>query len=442
MTATGNIILKRNRFVAGSSGMSEPEKIQMQQHSEDSTGLEFLNARAIGLILLVWIIGGASFAATWWYVPFDQKPLWALALLIWTLLSPLLLSFTSLVCSIILIVSGWPTLSERLCHLAVILFRIGWWPLSLAGLRVPSLMIDFYVLTLVGNCKFQKAESVAKASLMQKEQQCGTRGATLCHPLLTLAIVCSQLGKLSEAEAYLKRALSISKEQRGTLASITRSKLLHESGNLYRMALKFDQAETSYLNAIDESRTLGLDRQDGLFLALGEIYTITDRLSKAESSLEKARTGQNKFCSKAIVMCWRWRWLRKMGVLRIKQGRLVEADELISEAVRITKKRASGLPTENIETLKVSALLEAAKQNLELSDSLYRQALSLAEHVYGSSHPVTADILYQYANLLLKKSKNEESLQLKSRADAIKDRVWTELATTCNNDIFLLESDR
>jgi len=397
-----------------------------QDHSKSSE-FWFLNPLAVLLVVLVWIAGGSLVVCLWWSANFAAKFLWAFALWAWIILSPIILSLSLCTLSIGAMFVGMIRISELLGYISTMVFRVSSTPLSWIGINLFSFPTDCYVMSLIASCKYHRAETVIRASLSEREKKCGSNDTALCGDLVSLAQTLSYIGQFNEAESCIKRSLSIKARSRKSNDYPPLHLIYYALGDIYKMALRFKDAEKSYLMAVQHCEASKVPRMESVFNIstslyfsnLGEVYTRTGKLEEAEKCFDKAKSGYKSMATKSVTMSY----LRKVGVLRVKQGRRGEAEQCIAEAVKLCEKCATGIPSEKITTLKAAALLESDKGNFARSEAMIKDALSLAERVYGLDHPEISDILDQYADLLSNQSRQDEAGNCIARSAAIKNLV-------------------
>jgi hypothetical protein len=61
----------------------------------------------------------------------------------------------------------------------------------------------------------------------------------------------------------------------------------------------------------------------------------------------------------------------------------------------------------------------ARKGRYAAAEKLYQRALALVERTLGASHPMAAEVLECYADLLARTNRSSEAIAMKSRADAV-----------------------
>lgn len=400
-----------------------------------STASNFLSPSIIALVFAGWILGGAFIFGGWWHSAMAQKVWWASGLLLWIIFSPLLMSMLLMFSSGVLLLSGFPIAGELVSRLAVAVFRLAAFQFKIAGIRLPSFVIDIHVMTLVCNGKLHEAEQYARAQLEEKENIHGSASACLCDPLISLARVSRRLGNFSEAEGHLIQALRNSDNEGGFYINATRAILKNsiweELGKLYLDAFKFEQAEQCWFKAIDmlqqpenpQSTADNEESEGRLRGLLGKLYISANRLDEADTCMMKGRAGARKLVSDLTTLDWR----RDMAILRTKQGRIEEAEEFLKSVSTLTEKYAKSNPEDRSESLGCEGFVAMAKNQLQQSEECYKKALSLAENLFGNRHPAIAGLLYNYATLLSKQGRDRESAEAISRADSIKNEVQASL---------------
>lgn len=73
------------------------------------------------------------------------------------------------------------------------------------------------------------------------------------------------------------------------------------------------------------------------------------------------------------------------------------------------------------------------KERYAAAEKLYQRALRLVEKKFGTSHPMTAEVLECYGDLLVRTERCGEGIAMKSRADAVWRACFPRFCRTCND---------
>jgi tetratricopeptide (TPR) repeat protein len=109
-----------------------------------------------------------------------------------------------------------------------------------------------------------------------------------------------------------------------------------------------------------------------------------------------------------------------LGYLRLKQGKIEEAEELIHEAYAINKRVLGNSHPLLVPTLDNLADVFRAQGREDEAEEVYQRALHLCENYLVATHPALALCLEHYAALLDSLSRSAEAERLRERARPVR----------------------
>ncbi len=238
------------------------------------------------------------------------------------------------------------------------------------------------------------------------------RGREVVASLNSLGLAYEQMGRFSEAERYLRRALT-----EVDLSEPDRALLLTNLSLVDREAGRMNAAEALLDQAIAiESQTLS--PEDGRLLlaraALAELFLMERRYQQAQPMLEELLAAFEKHPG-------RWQQeiatlLGDLGVVRQIQGKNVEAIDLLLRAIAMHE---AELGSEHPILLRPLVNLARALAEVGKADdagAIFHRAVEIAEQRLGPEHPAYSDVLLSYAAFLRSTGHKREAKSLEARS--------------------------
>lgn len=227
-----------------------------------------------------------------------------------------------------------------------------------------------------------------------------------------------ELGRLTEAEQLLRRA--VRETDSFVAADPRRATALNNLASVYRLEGKYDQAETSYQQALDI-----LDRAFGskhLAVAtalnnLADLYRVRRRLDDAEPLYLRALEIKRYFLTDSHPSLATT--LNNLGLLYHARGDYNRAEPLYWRAYTIRKNALGEKHPETIQSLSNLAVVHHDRGDLAEAERLYQDVLALRQEVLPRDSPVLAATLNEYAALLRQLDRAEEAIPLEARARTI-----------------------
>jgi tetratricopeptide (TPR) repeat protein len=236
--------------------------------------------------------------------------------------------------------------------------------------------------------------------------------------LNSLGLAFEQMGRFSEAERYLRRALG-----EPDLSESDRALLLTNLSLVYREAGRTIPAEALLNQAIAiETETLSPD--DGRLLlaraALAELFLMEGRYHQAQPMLEESLAAFEKNPDQRRQEIATL--LGDLGVVRQVEGRGEDAIDLFRKAIAIHEAALGAEHPMLLRPLVNLAKAQAASGKVDDAGAIFRRAVAIAEQRLGSGHPAYSDVLRSYAAFLRNTGHKREAKSLEARSlDARRD---------------------
>ena len=191
----------------------------------------------------------------------------------------------------------------------------------------------------------------------------------------SISVLYYDLGKLTEAEPMLQRALAsyekaLGKDHISTLATVNNLGLLyHIQGKLAKAESMYQRALASYEKALVKDHTSVFDTVNNL----GVLYRDQGKLTKAESMYQRALSGKEKALGKDHISTLDT--VNNLGVLYYYQGKPTEAESMYQRVLSGKKKALEKDHISILDTVKNLGVLYRAQGKLAEAESMYQRAL-------------------------------------------------------------------
>ena len=116
--------------------------------------------------------------------------------------------------------------------------------------------------------------------------------------------------------------------------------------------------------------------------------------------------------------------LRMLGDVRLRQGDLVQAKTVLSQAIGIMLNHHDVWSKEMAPFILELANLRLSEGNLKQAHDNYHAALNIYEQSYGTQHLMTANVLEKMAQLYIVREDTQEADRLLSESLQIKTRIY------------------
>ncbi len=223
------------------------------------------------------------------------------------------------------------------------------------------------------------AEPLFRRALGLLEKTAGPDAPETAAAVVYLSEACAALGRRSEAEDLLRRAVASAEADPRRYAEAAAR--LSDLASLERAMGRDDQAEAAYRRAVAVTETaLGPERRQ-----------VSDRLSD-------------------------------LALFEHDRGRFDEAEPLYRRALAIKEKRLGPGDPEVLASLNDLALFEEARGKDSEAETLYLKALADGERAHGRDSPLLASALNNYAHLLRRTGRAAQAAEFEERARALPKR--------------------
>ena len=280
---------------------------------------------------------------------------------------------------------------------------------------------DYIGMCLIEQTKYNQADS----DLAPAARLAATLGDSLgeAATLNNLAVALRALGRYSEAESLLKRALGMHEKIFGPGYPNVATSQRNLAG-LYSDQGKYSLAESLLKHVLEtHERVFG---PDGPPLAtdlsnLGRLYQAQDKYGEAESMFARALRIRERDLGPFhpdVATC-----LNNLAMLYRDQARYAEAVPLAERALGIVEK-AFGPDHPNVATfLNNLAGLYKAQGRYVQAETLYTRALKSCVAAFGPAHPRVALVLENMADLYQKMGRANDARTCAERAAEIRETL-------------------
>ncbi len=287
-----------------------------------------------------------------------------------------------------------------------------------------TLLANSVASTLYELGRYSEAEPLMRRALQIDETSYGPDHPTVAIDLNNLAQLLKDTNRLTEAEPLMRRALQIDETSYGpdhptvaidlnNLAQLLKdTNRLTEAEPLMRRALQID--ETSYG---PDHPTVAIDLNN-----LAQLLKDTNRLTEAEPLMRRAlQIDETSYGPDHPTVA---RDLNNLALLLQDTNRLTEAEPLMRGALQIAETSyGPEHPTVAIELNNLAMLLKDTNRLTE-AEPLILLALQIDETSYGPEHPMVARDLNNLALLLKDTNRLTEAEPLMRRALSIDETSY------------------
>jgi tetratricopeptide (TPR) repeat protein len=277
-----------------------------------------------------------------------------------------------------------------------------------------------YYLSVRGH--YSEAEAFLRQALSIREQQLGPEHVDTATSLYHLAFLYRLAGKYTDAEPAFQRALSIREQQLGPQHPDTAT-CLHGLAVLYYDQGKYTQAEPLFQRALSiREQQLGPEHPDTA-TSLNDsarLYEQWGRYAEAEVLLLRSLSIYERQSGPEhpdTAYC-----LHNLALLYRRQGKYTQAEPLALRSLAIREQQLGPEHPDIANSLSNLVRLYASQGKYTQAEPLALRELTIREQQLGSEHP---DIAFSLANLVLlytKLKKYTEAEPLASRGLAIREQ--------------------
>ncbi|KAI9765554.1 MAG: hypothetical protein M1839_005420 [Geoglossum umbratile] len=224
-----------------------------------------------------------------------------------------------------------------------------------------------------------------------------------------LGVVYDKQGKLTEAEAMYKRALTGKEKVLGPDHTSTLD-TVHGLGVVYARQERLGEAEAMYERALaGREKALGPDHTSTLSTVhgLGIVYDKQERLGEAEAMYKRALTGREK--ALGLDHASTLDTVYNLGTVYCKQGRLWEAKAMYERALTRWEKVLGPDHTSTLDTVHGLGVVYNKQEGLGEAEAMYKRALTGREKVFGPDNRSTLSIVHNLSVVYDKQKRLREA---------------------------------
>jgi tetratricopeptide (TPR) repeat protein len=243
------------------------------------------------------------------------------------------------------------------------------------------------------------------------------------HVFRNTGVYLRERGQYSEAEALLKKALTLREQLLGPDHSDTAG-VLNNLASVYWRQGKLELAELLYLRALDiREKQLGTNHLDtaAVLSNLSLLYWQQKEYERAEPLAERAlfiREQQLEVNYHDIAIS-----MNNLANLYDDEGKYEQAERFYLQALTIWEQRSGIEHPNTAQVLNNLAEFYQKQQQYERAESFYQRALAIFEQQLGAEHPNTAYPLHGLAELYRLQGKPQQAEYFYQRAFAIRKRL-------------------
>lgn len=244
--------------------------------------------------------------------------------------------------------------------------------------------------------KLDEALTLLEQALARREKILGRRHASVATTLNSIGYVKFTQGDLPGAEAAFTRALAIRRRPPSrNIPDLAQS--LNNLAQVYQEQGRMREVQPLLEQSLDIQRRAHVETGDlaDAYNNLGGYFSAVGAYHRARAQLERAlvlRERASKSSPASIGAS-----LNNLGLVFQQLGELQRAQELYERALPIRK--AGGENADLVRTLNNLASVLQEQGRLDAAEPFYRQAIDLAERLFPKGHPLLAQALSNYAVL-------------------------------------------
>eukprot|EP01105_Mastigella_eilhardi_P012087 TRINITY_DN2782_c0_g1_i2.p1 TRINITY_DN2782_c0_g1~~TRINITY_DN2782_c0_g1_i2.p1 ORF type:complete len:481 (-),score=114.57 TRINITY_DN2782_c0_g1_i2:1078-2520(-) len=243
---------------------------------------------------------------------------------------------------------------------------------------------------------YSKAEQCGQKALAITEDALGPTSYHVSSILTKLGSLYNVKKEFTKSESLLKRALQIREEKYGRYHPFT-AEVLRAMGNIYVDRQNWDLSEEYLTQALTTYEKLGHPEAARTLTRLGELYTQTGRLAKAEDALLRAvrlhKAALGPTHSRVAQA------LKHLMTVFEEQHKYAEGEAVGQEALEI---HLHCLGTDHYHTSSTQLRLGRIKTALgktEEAETLLRHALRVRQTLFGSKSELVGEVLVALGEL-------------------------------------------
>jgi tetratricopeptide (TPR) repeat protein len=278
-------------------------------------------------------------------------------------------------------------------------------------------------------CRFAEAERLLRKAVAMTENIAGTEHPNVATALNNLAQLLHNIGKLEDVESLFRRSLEIDQHNFGTDHQ-TVARDLHNLAQYLGDANRLIESEEVTRRALAiYAATLGPNDPMVAIChnSLGRVRAARGDLEAAESNYRLALAIYQKLPAEILHEKYHSDFaglLDNLAVVRQKQNRLRESEDLLRQALSI-RKIVFSIDHPNIaQSLYQLGELYYHRGQYKKSECLYRRALANFEIALGPIHPNVAGTLSSLAVILKQTNRREEAEKKARRALEIDEKNY------------------
>jgi tetratricopeptide (TPR) repeat protein len=280
-----------------------------------------------------------------------------------------------------------------------------------------GILLDGLSQAVKGLGDFTEAESLAQKALAVNEAAWGLNHYRTMVTVVNLANIYLELARYDDAALLYRRALERVESRYGPEHRDV-AICLNNLCRVFSDRERLEEAETYYRRAYDIIAAKFRPRHFMVgFMSnnLGHVLIRLDRLDEAEPLAEHAASVFEGREDLYDAMA-----LGNLGLLRLKQGKLREAEELIRDGYAISKEKLGTSHPSLVHPLYYLAQVFIAQRRWEDAEEVCQRNLHLCEAYLAPTHPMLARCLEQYADLLDMLERPSEAERLRNRASPVR----------------------
>ncbi len=283
-----------------------------------------------------------------------------------------------------------------------------------------------YALLLIRAGRLPEAEEIEKRSIDAARTRFGEGSSKLAVPLLNLGEVLRRQGRLAEAEAAIREALSLAGAAGNALPRPWVAAALNNLAQLRVAQKRWKEAERLFEQALEAwDRSVGRDHPSyakgltnlGALAYYRKKYTRAEALYRQALEIDSARYGA-EHPSVAVH-------LNNLGALLSNVRRYGEAEDALRRAVAIYERERLTADRGYLRAASNLAGLYHAQGRFAEAESQYRRVEEMARLAAPAEEPAVAKTLDAYATLLRQRSRPAEAEQV--AVEAMRFRVRSAL---------------
>jgi CHAT domain-containing protein/tetratricopeptide (TPR) repeat protein len=248
--------------------------------------------------------------------------------------------------------------------------------------------------------RYAESEENSKRAVAMYEQNKGADAPETAEVLHNLAQTYQAQGRYAEALNVFQRELSIYQKHKINGSELSQSYILNNMGNIYVTQRRFGDGENAYKQAL------------AIQAGIAKVGRYDPATSLATLEVIPGRNDRNTA-----------RYLGNLGGLYEQEGRLDEAETLLTRSLALYEKTAGPEAIETVNPLTNLGNVYWSRRDFDRAEKDYQRALAIQQKVLGPTHEQVGLSLHNLGGTYLKEGKLPSAEEYFNRAIAVREKA-------------------